>query len=134
MNENSAARWKTWLVLVVVFVLGTVTGVGISGVYRSKANASFRESREREHKAMFERIRNDLNLNTEQSTEMQKVLDETAAEFRTLRSELRPRYEELRLKARARMRAILAAEQQQKFDALMSEMDARRQNGNVLTR
>ena len=79
---------------------------------------------------MFEKIRNDLNLNAEQSKEMQKVLDETAGEFRTLRSELRPRYEELRLKASGRMRALLTAEQQQKFDTLMAEIDARRQNGD----
>lgn len=131
MNEISGGRWKTWLVLVAVFLLGAVTGVGLSGVYRSQANASFRESREREHKAMFEKIRNDLDLNTEQSKEMQKVLDETAGEFRALRSELRPRYEELRLKARGRMRAILVSEQQQKFDSLMAEIDAKRQNSNA---
>ena len=130
MNEKSGTSLKTWLALLVVFVLGGVTGAGLSGVYRSKANASFRESREKEHKAMFEKIRNDLNLNAEQSKEMQKVLDDTAGEFRTLRSELRPRYEELRLKARGRMRALLTAEQQQKFDTLMSEIDARRQNGD----
>jgi Spy/CpxP family protein refolding chaperone len=83
---------------------------------------------------MFEKIRNDLNLNAEQSKEMQKVLDETAGEFRTLRGELRPRYEELRLKARGRMRAILTTEQQQKFDGLMAEIDARRQSGEGMTR
>ena len=83
---------------------------------------------------MFERIRNDLSLNAEQSKEMQKVLDETAGEFRSLRGELRPRYEELRLKARARMRAILTADQQQKFDSLMTEIDARREKSDVLTR
>ena len=134
MNEKSNSRLKTWLVLVAVFLLGAVTGVGLSGVYRSKANASFREARGRDRQAMFERIRNDLNLNAEQSKEMQKVLDETSGEFRTLRSELRPRYEELRLKARGRMRAILTAEQQQKFDSLMVEIDARRQNAGGLTR
>lgn len=130
MNEKSGTSLKTWLVLLVVFVLGGVTGAGLSGLYRSKANASFRESRERDHKAMFEKIRNDLNLNAEQSKGMQKVLDETASEFRALRSDLRPRYEELRLKARAEMRALLTAEQQQKFDTLMVEIDARRQNGD----
>jgi Spy/CpxP family protein refolding chaperone len=83
---------------------------------------------------MFEKIRNDLNLNAEQSKDMQKVLEETAGEFRTLRGELRPRYEELRLKARGRMRAILTTEQQQKFDALMAEIDARRQSGEGTTR
>ncbi|HEX4898965.1 MAG TPA: hypothetical protein VFV61_00445 [Pyrinomonadaceae bacterium] len=128
MNEKSNSRMKTWLVLVAVFLLGAVTGVGLSGVYRSKANGSFREGRGRDHQAMFERIRNDLDLNAEQSKEMQRVLDETAGEFRTLRGELRPRYEELRLKARGRMRSILTAEQQKKFDSLMAEIDARRQN------
>ena len=134
MNEKSNGRLKTWLVLVTVFLLGAVTGVGLSGVYRSKANASFRNGGARNHQAMFERIRNDLSLNTEQSKEMQKVLDETAGEFRTLRGELRPRYEELRLKARGRMRAILTADQQQKFDSLMAELDARREKSDVLTR
>ena len=130
MNENSKSRLKTWLVLVAVFALGAVTGIGLSGVYRSKVNASFREGRARDHQAMFEKIRNDLNLNAEQATEMQKVLDETAGEFRNLRGELRPRYEEIRLKARGRMRAILRTDQQQKFDSLMAEIDARRQNGD----
>jgi Spy/CpxP family protein refolding chaperone len=53
-----------------------------------------------------------------------QVLEETAGDFRALRGELRPRYEELRLKARSRMRAVLTTEQQQKFDALMAEIDA----------
>lgn len=60
---------------------------------------------------------------------MQQVLEETAGDFCALRGELRPRYEELRLKARSRMRAVLTIEQQQKFDALMAEIDAKRQNG-----
>ena len=54
MNEKSNSRLKTWLVLVAVFLLGAVTGVGISGVYRSRANASFREARTRDRQAMFE--------------------------------------------------------------------------------
>src|SRR4026207_1995333 len=134
MNEKSNGRLKTCLVLIAVFLLGAVTGVGISGVYRSNTNASFREARGRDRQAMFERIRNDLNLNAEQSKEMQKVLDDTAGEFRTLRGELKPRYEELRLKARGRMRAILTTEQQQKCEGLMGEIDARRQSGEGMTR
>jgi Spy/CpxP family protein refolding chaperone len=130
VNENLNSRWKMWLVLLTVFLLGTVTGVGLSGVYKSNANASLRESRGRERQALFEKIRGDLNLNADQSTEMQKILDETAGEFRTLRGELRPRYEELRLKARGRMRALLTVDQQKKFDTLMAEIDARRQNSD----
>jgi Spy/CpxP family protein refolding chaperone len=129
MNEKSGTSLKTWLVLLVVFVLGGATGAGLSGVYRSRVNASLRDPRGHDRQEMFEKIRNDLNLSADQSKEMQKALDETASEFRALRGELRPRYEELRLKARGRMRALLTAEQQQKFDSLMAEIDARRQNG-----
>ena len=59
------ASFKTWAVLLMVFVLGCITGIGIDGVYRSKTTASFRESRAREHEKMFEKIRTDLNLNDE---------------------------------------------------------------------
>jgi Spy/CpxP family protein refolding chaperone len=114
-------------VMVVIFVLGAVTGVGIGGVYRSKTDVSFRGSPGRNREAMFEKMRADLNLTEEQSKEMRKVLDETGNEFRALRSELRPRYEELRVKTRGKMRALLSTEQQVKFDSLMAEIDARRQ-------
>ncbi len=127
MIDKAKSRLKTWVVLVVVFVLGCVTGVGIGGVYRSNTSASLRDSRKHDREAMFEKMRRDLNLTEEQSKEMRKVLDETGNEFRALRSELRPKYEELRMKTRGRMRALLTAEQQQEFDALITEIDARRQ-------
>jgi Spy/CpxP family protein refolding chaperone len=122
------ASIKTWAVLFAVFALGCITGVGIGGVYREKTSASFRESRAREHERLFEKIRTDLSLTDDQAKAMRQVLDETAGEFRTLRNELRPRYEELRQKTRGRMRTILNPEQQQKFDSLMAEIDAQREN------
>ncbi len=130
MKDNARALAKTWLVLLAVFALGCITGAGLGGVYRTKTNASLRDSRQHKREVMFEKIRHDLNLNDEQSKEIRRVLDETAGEFRRLRGELRPKYDELRLTARGRMRALLTAEQQQKFDALMAEFDARRQSND----
>ena len=127
MIGKTKSRLKTWAVLIVVFGLGCVSGAGIAGVYRSNTNANFGNSRMREREAMFEKMRTDLNLTEDQSKEMRRVLDETGNEFRALRSELRPKYEDLRVKTRGGMRALLNAEQQQKFDALMAEIDARRQ-------
>jgi Spy/CpxP family protein refolding chaperone len=132
MRNPRKTSLKTWGVLMAVFALGCITGIGIDGVYRSKTNASFKDSRSRvgEREAMFEKMRRDLNLSDEQSKNMHQLLDETAGEFRALRSELRPKYEELRLKTRSRMRGLLTAEQQEKFDGLMSEIDARRQKND----
>jgi hypothetical protein len=127
MKDKAKTSLKTWIVLIAVFSLGCITGIGVDGIYRSKTNASYRESHSRDREALFEKIRGDLNLTDQQSKEMRRVLDETANEFRALRGELRPKYEELRVKTRGRMRALLNPEQQQKFDTLIAEIDARRQ-------
>lgn len=134
MIDKAKSRFKTLVVLVVVFLLGGITGIGIGGIYRSNTSASLRDSHRREREAMFEKMQRDLSLTEEQKNEMRKVLDETGTEFRALRNELRPRYEELRLKTRGRMRALLAADQQQKFDNLMAEIDARRQKDDGRSR
>lgn len=71
-------------------------------------------------------MRSELNLTDQQTTSVRGILDETRNEYRAVRTELRPRFEEPRLKARARIRALLTPEQQQKFDALVAQQDAQR--------
>lgn len=115
---------KIWLVLLVVFVLGSVTGAALTGLYRSRASSGGAEARERAMHERFEKMRSELNLTDQQTTSVRGILDETRNEYRALRTELRPRFEEPRLKARARIRALLTPEQQQKFDALVAQQDA----------
>jgi Spy/CpxP family protein refolding chaperone len=125
MTLPGHTRLKVWLVLVVVFVLGSITGAALTGLYRSRAGA------DRPEKAMherFEKMRSELNLTDEQTKSISAILDETRNEYRSLRAELRPRFEEPRQKARTKIRALLTPEQQQKFDALVAQQDAQREN------
>ena len=115
---------KIWLVLLVVFVLGSVTGAALTGLYRSRTGGSGADARERAMHERFEKMRTELSLTDQQTTSVRTILDETRNEYRALRTELRPRFEEPRLKARARIRALLTPEQQQKFDALVAQQDA----------
>jgi Spy/CpxP family protein refolding chaperone len=115
---------KIWLVLLVVFVLGCVTGAALTGLYRSRASGDRPEARERAMHERFEKMRTELKLTDQQTTTVRTILDETRNEYKTLRSELRPRFDEPRLKARARIRALLTPEQQQKFDAMVAQQDA----------
>jgi Spy/CpxP family protein refolding chaperone len=71
-------------------------------------------------------MRTELNLTDQQTAAVRTILDETRNEYRAVRKELRPRFEEPRLKARARIRALLTPEQQQKFDAMVAQQDAQR--------
>ena len=124
MTLTGRTRLKIWLVLVVVFLLGGVTGAALTGLYRSRASADRSESRERAMNERFEKLRQELKLDDQQTTAVRAILDETRNEYRNLRTELRPRFEEPRLKARARIRTLLNAEQQQKFDAIVAQQDA----------
>src|SRR4030095_2851638 len=123
MTCSGHTRLKVWLVLVVVFVLGSITGAALTGLYRSRSGSD----RERNPQQRFEKIRNELKLTDEQTKAVSTILDEARNEYRALRGELRPRFEEPRQKARARIRALLSSEQQQKFDAMVAQQDAQRE-------
>ena len=123
MTFPGPTRLKVWLVLVVVFVLGSITGAAVTGLYRSRAGSS---RAERNGSGRFEKLRKELSLTDEQTKAVSTILDEARNEYRALRSELRPRFEEPRLKARTKIRALLNQEQQQKFDAMVVQQDAQR--------
>ena len=124
MTLTGRTTLKIWLVLVAVFVLGTITGAALTGLYRSRASGG-REARERgKHEQRFEKMRQELSLTDQQAADVRTILDQTRNEYRALREELRPRFEEPRLRARTKIRALLNAEQQKKFDALTAKQDA----------
>ena len=124
MTLTGQTRLKLWLLLVVVFGLGYVTGVAVNELYYSRASGDRPEARERAMHEGFEKMRRELNLTDEQTTAVCAALDETRNEYRTLRADLRPCFEEPRQKARARIRALLTPEQQQKFDATVAQQGA----------
>ena len=125
MTSQARTKLMMWLVLVAVFLLGSVSGAALTGLIRSRASAD-RPEREKALRERFEKMRSELNLTDQQTTAVRAILEETRNEYRALKTELRPRFEEPRLKARTRIRALLTPEQQQKFDAMMAQHDAQR--------
>ena len=125
MTSQARTKLMMWLVLVAVFLLGAVSGAALTGLIRSRASGE-RPDHERAMKERFDKMRSELNLSDQQTTAVRAILEETRNEYRALKTELRPRFEEPRLKARTRIRALLTPEQQQKFDAMMAQHDAQR--------
>ena len=122
MNPQGRTTLKVWLVLVVVFVLGSITGGAVTGFYRSMSRPERGAPRDR-----VEKLRRDLSLTDEQMKSVSAILDDTKNEYKALRQELKPRFDEPRQKARGKIRALLNAEQQQKFDAFVAQQDAVRE-------
>ena len=125
MTSQARTKLMMWLVLVAVFLLGSVIGAALTGLIRSRASGE-RPDHERAMKERFDKMRSELNLSDQQTTAVRAILEETRNEYHALKTELRPRFEEPRQKARTRIRALLTAEQQQKFDAMVAQHDAQR--------
>jgi Spy/CpxP family protein refolding chaperone len=129
MTPRSSTRLKIWLVVVGVFVLGCVTGAALDRVYRLRAgNEERHEGRRRGD--LFEKMKSELNLTDQQAKEIGSIIEQSREEYRALRNEVSPRYDAVRAGARARIRALLNPEQQQRFDARTAEQDARRKEGD----
>ncbi len=134
MTPRAQTRLKIWLVIVGVFVLGCLTGAFLDSAYRLQARDKERQGMGERRGGKggkgenFERMQRDLNLNEQQATEIRAILDQTRNEYRALRQEVRPRYDLIRQNARTRIRALLNAEQQQRFDVKTAEHDAKRKD------
>jgi Spy/CpxP family protein refolding chaperone len=126
MTARGKTLAKIWLAVVVVFILGGVTGISLDSVYRLRTGDRPEKRGKGNKDDMFERMKRDLDLNEQQATQIRAILEQTREEYRQLRSEVRPRYDAARQNARTKIRALLTPEQQQKFDAKVAERDARR--------
>jgi Spy/CpxP family protein refolding chaperone len=123
---GGGARAKVIAAVLAVFALGCVTGAALDSAYRLRAAGLSRSQPQRED--FFGALQRNLNLDERQSSQVRAIIDETREGYRELRTEVRPRYDALRRDGRARIRALLTPEQQQKFDRMTAERDARRES------
>lgn len=135
MNETTrrarsgGARAKVIAAALAVFVLGCVTGAALDSAYRLRAAGPRRPPPQQQGRDdFFESLQKNLDLDERQTQQIRGVIDETREGYRQLRIEVRPRYDALRRDGRTRIRALLTPEQQQKFDRMTAERDARRQS------
>ncbi len=116
------------IVLILVFALGVATGaLGIRVYERSYgASAAGRWSRfDRER--YVSRLTTDLRLTADQRHELDRILDDTRAEFMTFRETIRPQVQEIKTRARGRIREMLTPDQRQRFEVFLKEWEAEKQ-------
>jgi hypothetical protein len=112
-----------WASLTLVLLLGAVIGAGTAwwaGKYSRCAKGW------EPYANVVERFSNKLDLTLDQQRAVAAVLDENRQKIRTLRAEIKPRFEEIRGSTREAIRQHLTPEQQAKFDAMQAEWEARR--------
>jgi uncharacterized membrane-anchored protein YhcB (DUF1043 family) len=109
-----------WATLLLTLILGMSLGIVLD---RSLTGQRQQGDRRTSFKDMLE---SELELSSEQKEELEKVLTANRARADDFWKQTRSSYGELRQEFRRLIRALLNPEQQQRFDAMMAEIDARR--------
>ncbi|HLC21418.1 MAG TPA: hypothetical protein VJM10_04840 [Candidatus Methylomirabilis sp.] len=121
-------RVKVLLAFLTIFLLGFAVGAMSLTVYHRRLETgrqstwTGRFDRERYVKQMTEAV----GIRPEQMAALNGVLDETRKEFLALRKQLNPQFDEIRRRARNRIRGILSPEQQARFELFVKRWDEER--------
>jgi Spy/CpxP family protein refolding chaperone len=122
MTSQAKVKLQVWVLIVVVFVLGGVTGGSLDRLYLSKSSGN--EGPRRGPHRMIERWKKDLSLNDEQVAKIRTIFEESRKEFPPSRFVNCPEVRESRARTRARVRETLTPEQQKRFDEINTQRDA----------
>jgi Spy/CpxP family protein refolding chaperone len=132
MNENSAKQ-KAALWVAVVFLLGAALGVVFGYFYghRSSVSAASPPLSEPERRARrVEQLTHELGLSDAQRQQMDALLSQIHAEYKSIRDQsnqhLNVQMDQAREKGRDQIRAILTPEQLPKFEEFLKHMDEER--------
>ncbi len=123
-----STRTKVGLAFLVVFLLGFSAGALSLSAYQRRTDPARQVvwtgkfNRERYVKELIEAVQ----LRPEQMGALNAALDETREEFLALRRQLQPQFEEVKQWARQRIRSILHADQQPRFEAFLTRWDEER--------
>jgi Spy/CpxP family protein refolding chaperone len=127
MNETSATR-KAAVWVVIVFLLGAAVGgmfgYGYAHWSVSAARAPLPEPERRAQRV--EQLTRELSLTSDQAKQLDAILMQRHTEAKAIHDQSDTQIEQIRQKGRAQIRAILAPEQQPKFEEFLKKLDEER--------
>jgi hypothetical protein len=125
MDQMVETRMKVRLACISIFILGIAAGaLGVAVYHRwiepgRPSGWTGKFDRERYVRQMTEAV----GLQPDQMSALSAILDETREEFLALRTRLSPQFDEIRQRARVRIRGILNADQRGRFEAFLKRWD-----------
>ena len=116
------STWKAVLLLILTFALGAATGLlaGRGFGYRKSHHAHFHGT-----EGYLRFLDRQLDLSPEQQDSIAAILERQRSAMDSLWREIGPQIETLRLTIRSEIRAHLTPSQQQKYQAMTQEYDAK---------
>jgi len=122
-----AMRSRGSLILILVFLLGAMAGVGGTVWLGPRIAAHFNPRDPQKGKQEFlAHVRTVLNLSPEQAAQFDAIAEQTWSRWDALHQQMEPQFESIRQEGRAKLRALMNPDQLPKFDKMMAAFDAAR--------
>jgi hypothetical protein len=119
-------KWKAIIGVVLVFVLGALSGAIVShGVYRHKVDALIYGGHEARRAEIVERMSCRLKLDRDQRAKLESIMKDTHKEMLEARRPIEPRIDEILARTETRVREILRPDQMDAFNKFVAEKKAR---------
>lgn len=106
--------------ILIAFLIGSLVGW-------FAATRSFESPMHGKRGQLVEKFSRELKLTPDQKEKVRVILEAKRAQFKALREELRPKFDEIRLSSRAEIEKILTPEQIPAFKKMESDWQARRE-------
>lgn len=126
MSERRAKLIGT---LGLVFGLGLLLGGLVVNLYHARGRADASPgwgARRFEPTRYLDQLSRELSLRPDQTEALRRILTETREEFTRLREEVSPKFRAIRERSRERIRAMLDADQRQRFDEVNRRWEEKR--------
>lgn len=118
MDITKKSKWQVRIAAIVIFLLGFAAGALTLNGYKRWSRGNVEASRQ----SRFESMLDDLQLNTDQKTQVHQILGETREKLQALRKESEPRVSDIRREADERLQKVLTPEQWKQFQQERDKM------------
>ena len=108
--------------LIVIFVSGALVGSALTVIFRPERARRGRRTIEETRDSMTEKIAGRLDLSSEQTERLRKVVEDGLKELRELRREIQPRAERVAGGLREKVAALLDDEQRARWKEFYAEL------------
>jgi Spy/CpxP family protein refolding chaperone len=122
MDTTNRDKWRVRVAALVIFLLGAAAGTLAPRAYHGwLARDGAQQTRPN-----FHEVFDQLQLDADQTTQVQQIFNDTHEQLRAMRQESASRVAEIRRQADERLQKVLTPEQWQRFQQARDEMHDRR--------
>jgi hypothetical protein len=116
-----STKIKAQLMLIVTFILGLIIGATGYHIFIRHFNSNSNNDQ-----ALLKDLRGTLELSPLQTEKVEEILKQSRVEYQELRNKNRPEFHAVRDRMRQRIKEVLTAEQQQRYDEWNHQQDEKR--------